>query len=185
MSNAIMRRPYWVLALAGLLLACPLWATAAAAKDLPLSYQDRVAIKELLYRYCYYIDNRIGDAWASTFTPDGKLEFPGTTVQGHDQLVAFGSRPVVDKLRNHFVGDILLVQTAPGRVHERSMVITSLRDPKGDAPATFEGIGVYDDQIIKTPAGWRFLSRRAGWTMPVSPDFLPQPSQELETSRHR
>jgi hypothetical protein len=185
MDIARMRRPYRALALAGLLLASPVLATAAAAKELPLSYQDRVAIEELLYKYSYYIDNRIGNAWASTFTPDGKLEFPGTTVQGHDQLVAFGSRPVGDQVRNHFVGDILLLQTAPGRVHARSMVITSLRDVKGDAPANVEGIGVYDDQVVKTPAGWRFLSRHADRTIPLSTDFLPQPSQESEESGHR
>ena len=162
-------RPSWVLALAGLLLILPLSRAASSIKDLQLSYQDRVAIEDLFSKYSYYNDNSLGEAWASTFTPDGKLEFPGTVVQGHDQLVAFGSRP---KTRVHFVGSILLVQTAPDRVHARSMVLTAVTH--GDEPVTFEGIGIYDDQIVKTPSGWRFLSRHADTKIPVSSDFLPQ-----------
>ena len=176
MTFSKMTQRCWAVVLTAPLFALPVSSHAFAAKD--LSYEDRVAIEELLYRYSYYIDNRIGEAWAATFTSDGKLEFPGTTVQGHDQLVAFGSRPVVDKIRKHFVGDILLVQMAPGHVHARSMVITSLRDVKGDAPETFEGIGIYDDQIVKTADGWRFLLRHADRTVPVSPDFLPRPNQQ-------
>jgi len=148
-------------------------AAKAAQSNPVLSYEDRVEIEELLYKYSHYIDNRIGDAFASTFTPDGRLEFPGTVVQGYDQLVAFGSRPAVGKVRDHFVGDILLTQTAPGQVHARSMVIVILRSVRGTAPAKLEGIGIYDDQIVKTPQGWRFLSRHADTTIPVSPDFLP------------
>ena len=170
--------PHWrtrvgIIAISLGLLAMHAEARQQGAQNLTLSYKDRAAIEELLYKYSYYIDNRIGDAFASTFTDDGKLEFPGTVVQGHDQLVAFGSRPAVDKIRTHFVGDILLAQTAPGRVHARSMVIVALRDVKEEAPTTLEGIGIYDDQIVRTSAGWRFLSRHADRTIPVSSDFLP------------
>jgi len=185
MKTLCARRRFSAVALAGFLLALKASGQALAARNLHLSVQDRVAIEELLYKYCHYIDNRLGEAWAATFTPDGKLDFPGTTVQGHDQLVAFGSRPVVDTIRNHFVGNILLVQTAPGHVHARSMVLTSVRDVKADAPPTFEGIGIYDDQIVKTDAGWRFFSRHADKTIPVSPDFLPESNHEAKRAEPR
>jgi hypothetical protein len=37
------------------------------------------------------------------------------------------------------------------------------------------GVGVYDDEIVKTEQGWRFKLRRAGSTgvVPVHTDFLP------------
>jgi hypothetical protein len=156
-----------VFALAGLLVL-PVAAQTSNTGRSVLSYQDRTEIQDLFYKYSYYNDNSLGVAWASTFTSDGKLEFPGTVLQGHDQLAAFGSK---SKTRVHFVGSILLTQTAAGHVHARSMVLTAMTH--ADAPLTFEGIGIYDDQIVKTPAGWRFLLRHADSKIPVSSDFLP------------
>jgi hypothetical protein len=149
-------------------------ASVAATGKIPaLTYEDRTEIDDLFSRYSYYIDNRAGEAFAATFTQDGKLEFPGVVVKGHDQLVAFGSRPVEDKIRFHFVGSILLVPTAPDHVRARSMVIIGMRDIHGTAPASFDGVGVYEDDIVKTPAGWRFAARHADVTLPLSPEFLP------------
>jgi hypothetical protein len=150
----------------------PVNATAAVMAAV-LSYEDRTEIDDLFFRYSYYIDNRAGEAFASTFTADGKLEFPGVVVKGRDQLVSFGSRPAVDKIRFHFVGSILLVPIAPDHVRARSMVIIGMREVDGQAPATFDGVGVYEDDIVKTPAGWRFAARHADATLPLSPEFLP------------
>jgi hypothetical protein len=149
-------------------------ASGAATGRVPaLNYDDRTEIDDLFSRYSYYIDNRAGEAFAGTFTQDGRLEFPGVVVKGHDQLVAFGSRPAEDKIRFHFVGSILLVPVAPGHVRARSMVIIGMRDIHGTAPATFDGVGVYEDDIVRTPDGWRFAARHAGATLPLSPEFLP------------
>ena len=148
-------------------------SAATAAKTTALSYEDRTEIDDLLARYSYYIDNRAGEAFAATFAADGKLEFPGVVVKGHDQLVAFGSRPAEDKIRFHFVGSILLVPVAADHVRARSMVIIGMRDVHGTAPATFDGVGVYEDDIVRTAAGWRFAARHADATLPLSPEFLP------------
>lgn len=44
-----------------------------------------------------------------------------------------------------------------------------------DAPTETLGVGVYDDDIIKTEQGWRFKFRKAGSTgvAEVHSDFLP------------
>jgi 3-phenylpropionate/cinnamic acid dioxygenase small subunit len=144
-----------------------------------ISYQDRVEILDLMSRYAHYIDAGLGEAWASTFTPDGELIFPGFDVKGHDQLVAFAERRLPgqtesdrDKLRNHFVGDTLLVEVAPGRVHARSKVILAIK-ASPEAKDTVIVFGTYEDDIVKTPSGWRFMTRRADQTLPISPEFLP------------
>ena len=146
---------------------------AAPQQGIALPYEDRAEIDDLLSRYSYYIDSRAGEAFASTFTADGTLEFPGVVVKGHDQLVTFGSRPVEDKIRFHFVGSILLVRVAADHVRARSMVIIGMRDIQGTAPATFDGVGVYEDDIVKTGSGWKFAARHADATLPLSPEFLP------------
>lgn len=151
----------------------------AFAKPVPLSPEDRAEIQELLHRYSHYVDNRLGDAWASVFTPDGRLEFYGQVYEGRDKLAAWAKEDR-DFYPTHFVGDTIMVQTAPGQVHARSMVIVTIRMknyPKvaGPSPTQMLGVGVYDDQIVKTKDGWRIRLRKAGSTgeMPVDPDFLP------------
>jgi hypothetical protein len=36
----------------------------------------------------------------------------------------------------------------------------------------FDGIGVYEDEIVKGPDGWRFVRRRAAVELPVGAAFL-------------
>lgn len=149
-----------------------------------VSVADRLAVQELLARYAHYVDNGLGEAWASTFTPDGKLDFQGQVVDGHDALVAFAAQDL-GLYPTHFVGNTLMVQVAPDRIHARSMVIVTIRSKTAtpveahgvtiDAPTETLGVGIYDDEIVRTGQGWRFKLRRAGSTgvVPVHPDFLP------------
>lgn len=150
----------------------------------PVDIKDRLDILDLLYRYAHYVDNGLGEAWASTFTSNGRLEYFDDVVEGHDALAAFASR-AHDFYPTHFVGNTLMVETAPGHIHARSMVIVTVRSKKDspvdilgvpvNSPTELLGIGVYDDQIVKTEEGWRFKLRKAGSTgvAPVHPDFLP------------
>ena len=149
-----------------------------------VAIEDRLEIQDLLFRYAHYVDNGLGEAWASCFLPEGRLEYFGSVIEGRSALAAFASQDL-GFYPTHFVGDTLMVQTAPGRVHARSMVMVAARAKKGsptefhgvpiDSPTEVLGVGVYDDEIVKTDAGWRFAVRRAGSTgiAPVHPDFLP------------
>lgn len=149
-----------------------------------VSVEDRLAVQELTARYAHYVDNGLGEAWASTFTPDGVLEYHGIPVCGHEELAAFASQDL-GFYPTHFVGNSIMVQVAPDLIHARSMVVVAIRskneapvvvhDMTIDAPTETLGVGVYDDEIVKTEQGWRFRFRRAGSTgvAPVHPDFLP------------
>ena len=153
-----------------------------------VSTDDRLAIQELIAKYAHYVDNGLGKAWASLFTPDGTLDYLDTHVEGYDQLVAFAEQALAF-YPTHFAGNTIMVETAPGQVHARTMNIVCARskqatvleimgvpvDAPADAPTEVRGVGIYDDRIIRTEQGWRFRSRAAGSTgvMPLHPDFLP------------
>lgn len=149
-----------------------------------VSVEDRLAIQDLIARYAHYVDNGLGDAWASTFTSDGVLEYHGIPVRGRDELAAFAAQDL-GFYPTHFVGNTIMVQVAPDRVHARSMVIVAIRSKTPtpvevhgltiDAPTETLGVGVYDDDIVKTEQGWRFKFRRAGSTgvAELHSDFLP------------
>jgi uncharacterized protein (TIGR02246 family) len=53
--------------------------------------EDRDAIRDLLARYCLYIDTGAVDEWVEVFTDDGRFEADGDPVVGRDALRAFGS----------------------------------------------------------------------------------------------
>lgn len=149
-----------------------------------VSIEDRLAVQDLMARYAHYVDNGLGEAWASTFTPDGVLDFQGMPIRGHDELVAFAGQDL-GFYPTHFVGNTLMVQVAADRIHARSMVIVAIRSKDAtpvqahgvtiDAPTELLGVGIYDDEIVRTDRGWRFKLRKAGSTgaAPFHSDFLP------------
>ena len=115
---------------------------------MPSIIEDRDEILQLLYRYNHAIDGGDARGWAETFTEDGVFDVAGGVRTGRDALLEFASS-----------------------VHgTRHMVLNPLIDVAGDAASVraslvvFHGkelstIGSYDDQLVRTPAGWRFAKR--------------------------
>jgi hypothetical protein len=54
-----------------------------------LSLSERIAVDELIARYCHLVDHNDGEGWASLFTPEGSFEVVGIMrMQGTEQLRA-------------------------------------------------------------------------------------------------
>jgi 3-phenylpropionate/cinnamic acid dioxygenase small subunit len=167
----------WLIPAAVLLVAASFgagYAVAAKGKVAgQISYEDRAAINDLMVRYSHYIDTHQAEAWASLFTADGELNFPGANPKGREALVKFATRPDSDVQGAHFVGNSLLVEVTPGRVHARSMIILGRADKTRQYSANFNALGVYVDDIVKTRDGWKFQSRKSDTSLPVTEEFLP------------
>ena len=57
---------------------------------MPLTAEDREEMIELVARYNHAIDSRDAEAWADTFTEDGRFYVPPKhDVRGREALVAF------------------------------------------------------------------------------------------------
>ena len=165
------------------LAAVPLFSANAAEQEpwpktgAEISYNDRTSIMDLLTRYALYVDAGKGEAFASTFTEDGELIFQDRRIKGQAALARHASRKKPRTL--HFQAYPLLVQMAPGRVRARTALIFAhdqeqqASQARASKPPVF-AFAVYEDDIVLTPQGWRFAARRAGQTLPVSEEFLPE-----------
>lgn len=135
-----------------------------------LSPLDRAQIFQLYSHYAISFDKVFdeGAAFANLFTPDGVLvDVTGKTTAGHDKLM----RMVWDKgpidVKTYFT-NILLEPTATG-VNARAYMMNAILDPMPASPY-ITPLAMSFDQIVKTPAGWRF--KRKTMVAPHAP--LPQ-----------
>ncbi len=115
---------------------------------MPSLIEDRDEILQLLYRYNHAIDGGEPERWADTFVEDGALEAGGQVMAGRDELVAFAStvhglRHVVTNPVVEVTGDTASVRAYVLVYRGTSMVV----------------IGTYRDDLVRTPAGWRFAKR--------------------------
>jgi hypothetical protein len=122
------------------------------------SLADKDAIRELLARYCFHLDNERYEEMAALFTSDGIWETAFGTGSGRSGIVA-QARSIASSVR-------------PRRVHLNTNIVIEL---DGDAatvrsywalvqnsaagPAIGSG-GAYEDRLIKQDGQWFFRHRR-------------------------
>jgi uncharacterized protein (TIGR02246 family) len=119
---------------------------------------DKDAIRELLARYCFYLDDERFDDMAALFTQDGVWETAFGTGTGHDGIVAQARR--------------IANQPRPRRVHLTTNIVIDLDGDTAtvqsnwvlcqntsSGPAIGSG-GAYHDRLVKQDGQWRFRHRR-------------------------
>ena len=119
-----------------------------------LTADDYIEIQQLYAQYNNAIDSGDAEGYAATFTPDGVFN----NFNGHDALVGFIHRwreNMKGGNMRHWNTNLAIHGTpegASGSVY-LLLVDVSVRPP---AIAT---AAKYEDQLVKTPQGWRFKKR--------------------------
>jgi uncharacterized protein (TIGR02246 family) len=162
---------HFVLALA--MSAMSLLATAAFAD--PMTAQDYFEIQQLYARYNHAIDSGDAEGYADTFTPDGV--FNNNT--GREALVKFVKDTWVGRMngatRQHWNTNLMITgdsKQAKGSVY---LMLVDL----STKPVSVMTMAMYDDQLTKTPQGWRFTKRqtkRVGPPAAAAPAAAPAPA---------
>jgi 3-phenylpropionate/cinnamic acid dioxygenase small subunit len=113
--------------------------------------EDHIAITQLLARYCLSLDVDDVDAWVGLFTADAAYEVYGRSWDGHDGLRK-------------------MMSVAPGGLHLGGPPVIDMVDD--DHAKTMQNLlfverttgiqrnSVYDDDLLRTPDGWRIARRR-------------------------
>jgi hypothetical protein len=157
-------------------------AVAQAPSRVPpataLTALDYLEIEQLTYKYGYALDSGAdnGYGYADLFTPDGT--FTGTnqgptgrTYTGREALAALarGGRRGPAWV-SHYVTNVVIepapggkaaredaaVTTAVGRAY---VAIFDIGNGGNGARSSLTNAGLYNDEYVKTPGGWRFKSR--------------------------
>lgn len=178
-------------AVAALILAVP---TPAPARDAgaharkidELSSEERFAVLDLMARYSQYFDSGSADAYSSLYTEDGELNFPGKTpdaprviVKGRKALADFTSqarsRNGAARISVHHLGNPIMAKLGPNHIRARTPVMYGMIDSTKNNALSLLGYALYEDDIVRTPAGWRFQKRTANMydAKPIPSEFLP------------
>ena len=118
-----------------------------------LTADDYIEIQQLYATYARALDLGDADAWADTFTRDGTF----STATGRDALVAYatGSYGRSGGTRRHWNSQLIITPTPEGANGSVYLLLVNT----GVRPLDIVLAGIYQDTLVKTPAGWRFKQR--------------------------
>ncbi len=137
-------------------LAAVALALAATSYGQPrkLSADDYVEIQQLYAQYNNAIDSGDAEGYAATFVPDGVFN----TFHGHDALVGF-IHTWRDRMNGanmrHWNSNLLITGTPEGANGSVYLLLVNV----GVRPPAIGAAAKYEDQLVKTPQGWRFKKR--------------------------
>lgn len=121
--------------------------------------EDRQDISDLLLRYATGIDRRDWVLFRTVFTDDCELDYGEIGVwKGVDAVTDFMEQ--VHAMAGHTMHRMSnQVTTVDGDTAEARTYVDALI-MAGDNKSGVNGIGFYDDEIVRTADGWRIARRR-------------------------
>jgi uncharacterized protein (TIGR02246 family) len=119
---------------------------------------DVVAVLQVVAAFNHCVDFGDGDRFGQLFTDDGVLDMGHLTIIGREALIDFANG-VKDRVPNprHIVSNTwveLAGDTAAAHSYAHVYVT-----PEGSV-TTLKSAGRYEDDLVRTTAGWRFQIRR-------------------------
>ena len=142
--------------LAGLAaIAVALTATSyAQPRKGGLTPEDYIEIQQLYAKYNNAIDSGDAEGYAATFIPDGVFN----TFHGREALISFihtwRDRMNGANLR-HWNSNLLITGTPEGANGSVYLLLVNV----GVRPPAISAAAKYEDELVKTPQGWRFKKR--------------------------
>ena len=139
-----------------------------------MNLEDRLDILQKIAEYSYTFDGKDAEGWAALFTEDGvwdsifkEQETPTEHLVGRKAIREWASnrhKIIPDTYRSfHHQSGTIFDELTGDAARTRTMVILTGHDMSGDYdPAKTARItitGIYHDDWVKTPAGWRIKKR--------------------------
>ena len=123
---------------------------------------DRIAVHELLARYCHAIDQHRWSDLRALFAEDARVDFTafGGPMGDADTLIAF-LRPVVESLAGSYHSTASIMCDLDGdRAIVRSAAHVVMSTKEADGMEQNNHIGLwYEDELARINGEWRFSRR--------------------------
>jgi SnoaL-like protein len=140
-----------------------------ALSDLEVLTIER-ACERLIYEFFEAIDLRNDRHLENLFIAEATYARPiepNTVISGREAIVkAFIARPG-GRVSRHIASNVRITVESAGRARgvSRVLLIAGADEPAAHPQFGFKAdarqlLGEFDDEFVKTPAGWRFASRR-------------------------
>jgi 3-phenylpropionate/cinnamic acid dioxygenase small subunit len=133
--------------------------TAAFSTD---EIADRLAIQDLIGRYAVIIDSGDFDALDALFMPDARIDFStfNGPVGNLAEIKAFLGNSLPFFTRTQHMMGLPMITVDGDTAHARTSCNNPMISTKPDGTTSVWLIGLwYDDDIQRTPDGWRFSAR--------------------------
>ena len=132
------------------------------------SYEDRVAVEDVMARYVWAVDSLDADGYAAVFTEDAVIDSNGSISKGHAAIrgIVTGliQRRDANKAKGlpagnlyHVVSNVRITFPKPGEALHESYWQTVRRDKDGRMVAA--AMGRSEDHLVRRNGKWLIQSR--------------------------
>jgi hypothetical protein len=134
---------------------------------------DCQEIHDLTVQYNYLVDTGDAVGYAGLFVPEGEFDVVGHAVyRGREQLTQLIARAdaAADLKPVHITTDSY-IEVSGDTARQRCRLITCLRSADGNRNELVN-TGWFQDELHRTPGGWRFVRRRAEVDLSIGATFV-------------
>jgi uncharacterized protein (TIGR02246 family) len=148
------------------LLIAPVLVTAQGNLG---SYDDRIAVEDVMARYVWAVDSLDPDGYVAVFTEDAIIDSNGSISKGHEEIRKIVTSLIQRRDDNkakglptsnlyHVISSVRITFPKPGEAVHQSYWQTVRRDKDGKMTAA--AMGRSEDRLVKRNGKWLIQSRK-------------------------
>jgi len=133
------------------------------------TYEDRIAVEDVMARYVWAVDSLDADGYVAVFTTDAVIDSNGNISKGHDEIRKIVTGLVQRRDDNkakglppsnlyHVISSVRMAFPKPGEAMHQSYWQTVRRDKDGKMIAA--AMGRSEDRLVKRNGTWLIQWRK-------------------------
>src|SRR5215475_913583 len=133
------------------------------------TYEDRIAVEDVMARYVWTVDSLDADGYVAVFTDDAVIDSNGSISKGHDEIRKIVTSLIQRRDENkakglpasnlyHVISNVRITFPKPGEALHQSYWQTVRRDKDGKMAAA--AMGRSEDRLVKRNGQWLIQSRK-------------------------
>jgi uncharacterized protein (TIGR02246 family) len=148
------------------LLIAPVLVTAQGNLG---TYEDRIAVEDVMARYVWAVDSLDADGYVAVFTDDAVIDSNGSLSKGHEEIRKIVTNLIQRREDNkakglptanlyHVISSVRITFPKPGEALHQSYWQTVRRDKSGQMIAA--AMGRSEDRLVKRNGKWLIQWRK-------------------------